>query len=74
MRRDFRLYLEENEVDEFGAWAFGDDLKELQDPLDFMKAWNVLHQFKLKLKSDGSIYDDIPKMVDLWRNRNDKTI
>lgn len=58
----------ESEIDQFGLWAFGNDYKELVG-ISFMKKWNELHGEVLMLFENGSIIEDIKRMIDLW-NKN----
>lgn len=57
----------ESSADEFAAWAFGEDFRELDSGIAFMEAWNRLHGDKLMLRGDNCIEDDAPKMVQLWK-------
>lgn len=55
------------ELDEFGVWAFGDNVFEMAHGIEYMMAWNKLHKDQLRLKQGGWIHEDAPKMVKLWR-------
>lgn len=58
------------EQDAFGLWAFGKDLMEIHDGIEFMNAWNDLHGNELLLQSTGIISEDIKKMIELWREND----
>jgi len=51
----------------FKCWAFGDDYDDNQVPLIFMHAWNLRHSDKLELHEDGDIYEDLVKMVEIYK-------
>lgn len=70
VRDVFQQYIrEDNELEQFGLWAFGSSYRELDESLTFMEAWNRLHGDKLTLKPKGQIGVDIPKMVQAWKDR-----
>lgn len=58
----------EDDVEEFGLWAFGKEYKDFHHSSDFQKAWNVYHGKDFLLQDDGVPGQDIPKMVELWKN------
>ena len=68
--KDFFLYLigDEKEVEEFGVWAFGNGLYDIEESIQFLEAWNGIHGEKLKLEPSSMIVDDAPKMIKLWRD------
>lgn len=70
MKNEFQqLSLEQ--VEEFFAWAFGDDWRTLdKDAIKMLKAWNSLHYNLLHLKPDGNIVEDLNRMVAFWKERN----
>lgn len=73
MRDTIEAYLkpkDSEELDAFGLWAFGEKFKDLDHSLLFMKAWNEIHGDKLTLTQDGIIQHDIPKMVEMWNEKN----
>lgn len=58
----------EDEVEEFRVWAFGNfNLTEECDDLKLMNKWNELHGQQLMLDPFGDPFDDIPKMINIWR-------
>lgn len=66
----FGEYLSEKEMETFPLWAFGKDYIDYSHALTFMNAWNELHGDCLMLHEDSCVFDDSPKMVDLWRKRD----
>lgn len=62
----FGQYLSQEELDDFGLWAFGIDDK-LFDRALLMENWNKLHGNKYTLMGDGRILEDTKKMVDLYK-------
>jgi hypothetical protein len=59
---------DDEQVEKFGKWAWGDNLNEINFMSDeTVKVWNDLHSDKLKLESYGIPQEDIPKMIELWR-------
>jgi hypothetical protein len=63
-------FLSEKDAEEFAEWAFGENFREILRP-DLVLAWNNLHSHQLILSSDGRPSEDIPKMIEIWRNRNE---
>jgi len=57
----------EDEVNEFGLWAFGEAYKELATGSEFIDAWNKLHSQQLLLTDEGQIVSDCIKMVTLYK-------
>jgi hypothetical protein len=57
----------EEELEEFAAWAFGSDFRDLEHSIKFMEAWNSLHKDLLELKPEGILSEDASKMVKIWR-------
>lgn len=70
MRSYFSNFLDEDELEDFGLWAFGEEYNTFDRAIDFLKSWNKLHANALRLYADGKIDEDIPKMAALWKNRN----
>ena len=62
-----RLHEDKNELEKFEKWAFGDDFINANYQ-DIPKLWNQRHGKQLELIENGSIFDDINKMVELWEN------
>lgn len=62
---------EQNYIDDFGCWAFGYDFKELSHTNEFMKQWNKLHGEQFFLNATGLMHEDIPQMLELWRNEKE---
>jgi len=58
---------DEQELQEFALWAFGEGYQEIAHALDFMEAWNLLHGEDLRLREEGYIHIDVPRMVELWK-------
>lgn len=52
----------------FCEWAFGDYCYEVNDPIYFMKKWNMFHGNELKLDEEGNISEDIKLMIELWKS------
>ncbi len=59
-------YLTDEEAEEFGLWAFGNDFKHICT-LELMKRWNSLHGSKYLLSGDILISASIPYMIELWK-------
>lgn len=62
--------LDEEGADRFGLWAFGEGFRELCSGSDYLSAWNKLHSSVLQIKPEGMIYQDIGKMILLWREQS----
>lgn len=62
---------DKKDVKPFGEWAFGPEYQSLHHQLNFMKAWNERHSDKLELKAFGLLTEDIPKMIQIWREEKD---
>ncbi len=67
MRDYFSRLIPEEELDSFGAWAFGEDFREIEKTIKFLEAWNTIHGKQLTLLPSGQISEDGPMMVELWR-------
>lgn len=61
--------VEGEDVDDFGEWAFGEGFGELSGAQVFLGKWFELHGDELKISPNGMPVRDIPKMVDLWREK-----
>lgn len=68
-------YLEDDPIDfeDFIEWAAGKGWRAIA-PSNLWKAWNDLHSDLLELSTEGNPYDDIPKMIDLWKKNNNTTL
>lgn len=53
-------------LDDFCLWAFGENISEFSDSVEFMREWNKLHGEDLYIYPTGVIDEDIPKMLSLW--------
>ncbi len=62
---------EHKDIDNFGFWAFGCDFKDLSHTTEFMKQWNKLHGEHFFLNATGLTHEDVPKMLELWRNEKE---
>lgn len=61
-------YLDEKYVDDFGRWAFGDDVIDDDNKIfNPCERWNERHGDKLRLYPDDDPKDDLPKMIELWK-------
>ena len=68
MKRNFELLIpDEKDLLDFGYWAFGEGLYELQNGREFVDAWNKIHGDVLKINGSGLPSEDAPKMVELWK-------
>ncbi|RPI86034.1 MAG: hypothetical protein EHM34_00540 [Nitrosopumilales archaeon] len=70
----FRLlenYLAPEEVISFACWAFGPDFAEIENGAQMVTAWNILHWNLYQLFISGSMSEDLPAMIELWRERGD---
>lgn len=68
MKRYFsHLFKEGEDPDQFALWAFGSQFEKLEKGMEFLYAWNVLHENEYHLKADGYPVNDAIKMVALWR-------
>lgn len=69
VRDIFIQYLpDDTDLEQFAAWAFGDNYGEIDQSLNFMQAWNDLHGENLTLEPAGQVTIDAPKMVQLWKD------
>lgn len=59
--------LSEKDAEKCALWAFGEHFKELDGLINFMKAFNSLHSKLLKLDPCGNLFEDISKIIELWR-------
>ncbi len=50
----------------FALWAFGEDYQKLEKGVQFLNAWNRLHDDVLRLNPVGVISEDSKKMKELW--------
>ncbi len=65
-----RIHLpDEKDREGFLRWAFGIKYREITTTIEYMKAWNFLHGNELELKPSTIVTYDIPKMIDIWQNR-----
>lgn len=65
----------EKEAEEFAEWAWGDDFRDLNYKFadDLVHRWNERHlKNGLILSVVNSPYDDIPKMIEIWRKHENK--
>jgi hypothetical protein len=67
--RDYfkKLIPDEEELDTFARWAFGEDFLEIEGSMKFLECWNTIHGKQLILLPSGQISEDAPTMVELWR-------
>jgi hypothetical protein len=61
------LLSDEDEIDEFGKWAFGKYYRSIVGSTIFLEAWNSIHEKDFKLSLTGDMYEDMKRMVELWR-------
>lgn len=61
---------DEEELDAFGLWAFGDKYKDYDHTLKFMEAWNEIHGDEYMLHPDGCMQLDVGVMVEMWKDEN----
>jgi len=74
MYHNIRRYLRvDYEIDKFSRWAFTDMYEKLNS-FQCMIAWNELHGDKFKLESHNLIKDTLPKMIEIWRDENDREL
>jgi hypothetical protein len=59
---------DENE-DDFGLWAFGENFKNIVGGKNFVDAWNERHSDKLILEYSNSRSISLEVMVELWRRK-----
>ena len=62
---------DEDELESFARWAFGDNFHELDHSLKFMESWNEIHGDDFLLRQDGIIEHDVPKMIQMWRDEKE---
>lgn len=62
----------EDKVSEFALWSFGEDYLILSCMEDFVHSWNKLHSDLYRINMSSSIYDDMLKMTDLWKEHGQR--
>jgi hypothetical protein len=62
-----QLITDPEDLESFGSWAFGEELRTLEGSVNFMHKWNEIHGKELMLSSSGSVAEDVPEMISLWR-------
>ena len=67
----FMKPMDEEELEDFALWAFGENFQELDHSLKFMEAWNEIHGDDFLLRQDGVIEFDVPKMIQMWRDEKE---
>ena len=71
--RDLRDIIEHHlgkeHSEDFAEWAFGEDYMILIGSLAFMRKWNTLHGNDLRLSGDGSVEDDVKKMIKMCEEK-----
>jgi hypothetical protein len=68
------IHLNEEESNKFAKWAFGDDYATSAINVDPHLRWNKLHKDLLWLSPSGCPYEDMPKMIKIWKDYGDKKI
>jgi hypothetical protein len=58
---------DEQVIERFAIWSFGENHAEIQDGINFMEAWNTLHKEKLELTPAGIISYDVLEMIKLYK-------
>lgn len=61
------LIPDQEQLNAFAAWAFGEDFLEINGTINFMHKWNEIHGKELMLDPSSAIALDTPKMIMLWR-------
>lgn len=59
--------LEDDQPVLFAKWAWGNDIEHVELDKRLADLWNERHGEKMLLKYEGRPFDDIPKMIELWR-------
>lgn len=62
-------YLCKEEAKSFAEWAFGPEFMDIDSGMKFLYMWNDIHRHDLELVAEGSISEDIPRMIEVWRKR-----
>jgi len=62
-----RFLYKKKDIENFHKWAFGVTKDCISSRLDAMNYWNSLHSDLMILKPHGTLNNDIPKMIELWR-------
>lgn len=70
----FRIFLEDEKAQECAKWAFGERCDEFTRTKQFLNAWNQLHGKEVFLNGSGRPFDDIPKMIELWKKETEGKI
>lgn len=66
MRNIIKLILEEDEMNKFSNWAFGNDVNEINEK-DIKDVWNERHGKILQFKQQELQAYDITEMILLWK-------
>lgn len=63
-------FLSTDEVEEFAAWAFGEDYGDFLEVKEFAQAWNRNHCDLYMVDMAGTIVHDVYKMTAYFKKRN----
>ncbi len=62
-------FLPEDQIDDFAAWAFGEDYNNLKVE-EFAHAWNQRHKDIYEVNIANTIVHDVAKMTTYYKNRD----
>lgn len=64
------LFLSPKDTLKFAEWAWGEEYDQIDYTHEAISKWNERHGDKLKLRSNGSVTDDVKKMIKLWKKED----
>lgn len=71
------FYLEDNEgikeVKKFAKWAWGSEYRKVNVSKNAVLIWNELHGDLLKISPEGNPHEDLPKMIEFWRKKDNES-
>lgn len=67
MKLVFSQYLLDEDLEPCAEWCFGLEYKNFPKAIYFCEAWNKLHGDVFLINESNTIYEDVQKMVNLWK-------
>jgi hypothetical protein len=59
-------FIPNENIEDFAAWAFGENYGDLLEIIEFAYAWNRLHEDIFKVEMESPIVHDVHKMTQLY--------